>query len=845
MSGNVSQSAVEPAQLSFLAIYNPSLSTSDETLRDQIVFYYSKAARRRRRGRSRQLGKEDAAHEAENERLRQIGLAQGMVEFARSFSDGEAVESVETERSRIILHELEEGWWILASIDLTRMPSNSTQGGASDQRESSSTEPAIEYSSREVAPPELLLRQIERAHSVFLLHHAQSLSQFFARLPRLQFCDILDRFWSRFATEWDVLLHGNPACDIFNGLKLAAGGEIGIGVGEEEWGSGEREVLEGFVGRTEGLIDLVVSRFGTATSDSEAVQGESANGKRRHQVADMGSESEKWIGVGSQVGHEDGVVFSGVGAVSRSSLKNIAAWMEWIYKDGEDTYGVRDNPTANRRKRWKKPKKGLGDSISQSNGKAAGPDAAEKAIPNVSQSTHNVRDNGRDDSPIRIPPPIVSAASGPQSLAGSGDKTSQRAESPETATGTLMKYLTLGYGSSWGGSLGRSQGAATWAGMQRGERPDASTRVSNDESTNRKSMRHLEPRPEDSNEQRNVSPKPKHPAGRFIIGLAGDLEKDDQVDESVATSDLGNGDQEMESSERDNRLLLRTLHVAVPEKKDHESVPGEQNSYEHDKDKKVRAVIYVHQPFMFTFIFELDTATLAMPTFYRSIHHQLGPLQRPLLSSTSPAKANARLANASSLRNTSATPNAQPIYDLVYDPTNLTVHTSIPNIPEPSAASTNDGRHDPSSPAPPSPPWVRVEALNVHIQILNTYASTRRRMSELERTCKTSRGWWVVWLRFPHSETVGPDVCGPLSSSSSSSSKNANFREAFLVRKASDHAAAVSSLSSSARKISSTYRRNGGGGGFRGSGGWGPARLAEGIGIDTRSYIEGLLNLNR
>ena len=32
----------------------------------------------------------------------------------RSFSDGEAVDSIETEKSRIVLHELEQGWWVLA-----------------------------------------------------------------------------------------------------------------------------------------------------------------------------------------------------------------------------------------------------------------------------------------------------------------------------------------------------------------------------------------------------------------------------------------------------------------------------------------------------------------------------------------------------------------------------------------------------------------------------------------------------------------------------------------------------------------------------------------------------------
>ena len=32
----------------------------------------------------------------------------------RSFSNGEPVDSIETEKSRIVLRELERGWWILA-----------------------------------------------------------------------------------------------------------------------------------------------------------------------------------------------------------------------------------------------------------------------------------------------------------------------------------------------------------------------------------------------------------------------------------------------------------------------------------------------------------------------------------------------------------------------------------------------------------------------------------------------------------------------------------------------------------------------------------------------------------
>jgi hypothetical protein len=120
------------------------------------------------------------------------------------------------------------------SVDLTRLPS-------------SNKEQEYEYSSREVSPAPLLLQQILTAYRIFTLHHGPSLSDMYVKLTTDKFSAILDRFWTRFCRNWDVLLHGNPAVDIFGGLKLAAGGELGYGVGEEDWGSGDREVLEDLV----------------------------------------------------------------------------------------------------------------------------------------------------------------------------------------------------------------------------------------------------------------------------------------------------------------------------------------------------------------------------------------------------------------------------------------------------------------------------------------------------------------------------------------------------------------------------------------------------------------------
>lgn len=80
---------VVPAQLSFLAIYNPALGDSDETFHTQIVFYYSKAAKARSKIDGKNTQTEQGLRERENEKLRQVGLAQGMVGFAR-YSSGYA-----------------------------------------------------------------------------------------------------------------------------------------------------------------------------------------------------------------------------------------------------------------------------------------------------------------------------------------------------------------------------------------------------------------------------------------------------------------------------------------------------------------------------------------------------------------------------------------------------------------------------------------------------------------------------------------------------------------------------------------------------------------------------------
>ena len=232
-----------------------------------------------------------------------------------------------------MLHELEQDWWVLASIDLTRLPAKATDGKVST---------SSEYSAREVSPAPLLITQLARANALFLLHHSIKLSDLFQKVGRDTFCGFLERYWNKFVRNWDVLLHGNPACTIYNATKLSAAGELGIGVGEEGWGSGEREVLEDFIDRTEGLRELVVGRYGLPPK-----------AERSQRLPDQKLE---WLGNGNDVAAADGVIFSGKGLISRKSLRTVSQWMEAIFKYGEDAYGVSDNPSARPRAQRKRQK---------------------------------------------------------------------------------------------------------------------------------------------------------------------------------------------------------------------------------------------------------------------------------------------------------------------------------------------------------------------------------------------------------------------------------------------------------------------------------------------------------
>lgn len=779
----------------------------------------------------------------------------------------------------------------------------------------------MEYSSREVSPAPLLLSQILTAYRIFTLHHGPTIGELYAKSTKDKFCAILDRFWTRFCRNWEVLLHGNPAVDVFGGLKLASGGELGVGVGEEEWGSGEREVLEDLVRQTEGLVDLIVSRFG----DPAAPESEDAD----EQPTDTNtSEHLPWLGGGDLPNSQDGVIFGGTSALTRSSLRDLSSWVQQIYTYGEHAYGVKDNPQRQRRKRRRQqaPAKELHSPPPTNetedlrkkahDGKEKQNESSSSSSPHAPSPKVHDRVASHDHATGRIspqvashpgiPPPIVTAAEESLNAAAAAAQVPDRPSTGQDDSGPRygisdkwMKYLTLGLSSGDRSSIPKSSSRRPTTPRRTSSSSSKTITASSARSTPRNLRKPVIAEQNQDSPLQTLDPAPDGHAvvaqlaaqryleskGYFLIGVKGDLDR-------IPTDGQDDPDAILSSSENEGeRNILRTLQVQLNTEEESNDELEDQtlmrtksnasignsdsgiSSLDAPKHHRLRVLVYVHRPFIYTFLFEQRSPRLQISSFYSTLHNHLRPLHKPLLRSTSVQNVSQRIADSHMVslpQQPESSPRAPlhnsprsspPVFDLVHDPVTLTTHTSIPNIPDPGTPAA-EGIGTTSTGVNFPPVWTRVEAINVHSQILNTLAATSTKAARLEteRTSKTSRGWWIVWMRIPSTPVDG----GVLSRGRDAFE---DCRCAFLVRKASDGADVGSGFGSLGMKkgagpSSGGSRISSGMSGMFGFGRQsassatvqedkeGEESAAEsgvgwGLGIDARKYVEGILSLNR
>ncbi|KAF9185139.1 vacuolar fusion protein ccz1 [Haplosporangium sp. Z 11] len=91
---------ITPATLGYFCIYNPDFGPTDETQHEQLLYYVA-----------RKTVSIDA-------KMRNIGLAQGLVNFARIFSPTAPCENVHSQKNRLVFYEAEPGYWLHLCIEL-------------------------------------------------------------------------------------------------------------------------------------------------------------------------------------------------------------------------------------------------------------------------------------------------------------------------------------------------------------------------------------------------------------------------------------------------------------------------------------------------------------------------------------------------------------------------------------------------------------------------------------------------------------------------------------------------------------------------------------------------------
>ncbi|CCX34972.1 hypothetical protein FPQ18DRAFT_404922 [Pyronema domesticum] len=679
---------ITPASLSSLAIYNPTLGATDETLPQQLVFHTSAL------GSSVPL----------NSKLRQIGLAQGISEFGRGFS-GCAHTSIDTQKTRLVTLELEPNWWIHAEIALTCIHNPTV------------TPPTTEWNNREVAPVQVIVAQIRKAHRGFCFQYG-TIEECWTKMDKAAFGKRIEKYWMRWAwVRWDPVIGGSPVVDVLSegAIKMAGA------VPGKELEDKEREWLRNWAEteRKRGLVDIVVSRFGEAEQQEVQVQED----KRASGSWFWGKTEEKEVkkkkeedGLPPLLLPSDGCVFTGIGNLD---TREVANYLQEQYEKGDETYVVTANGIKKKKRKKKVEENPSRPSISSGD-----------STPTHRRSTSTIRQHSRTSSNLtrssepasestpmtEIPPaPISEEPEEPLATSTSKPTTNSSEPTSSKSTNSLPAAADLG--------LGVSVDALT---------PEALTnRLKSLTVHNTKVLNLLTfgwgskvirtPSPgiptSPTPSSPTISELPRKSNASFLIGFQGDLSHDD-FDEPAG------------------RITSRS--VWLPSASSENGAEGEREL------KEYKIVVYTNKPFITALLYPPNTRHLSSPRFYRTIHAQLEPLLvAPPVPPMQKPPYTILLLNSSA-----ATPGSRPTTAASAASVNSTASINTASIATP-PNTTIPARVYSSLPPLEQAGWTRQDALHVYQMLLSLRDGNG---DQRERSVRTTKGWWGYWMKLEEGE---------------------------------------------------------------------------------------------
>ena len=141
-----------------LCIYNPSLAQSESSELDQVIYFG-----------------DYIGDVSEGAKLRHVGLIQGIIAFAQSFSENDDLDAVNSGHAMIVPVRVEADWWIVVKMRLE-----------SDGGDLAAAATISKYQISE---------EIRRAYRAFCMDNG-AFSALFRGNERAKVCDIVETWWT-------------------------------------------------------------------------------------------------------------------------------------------------------------------------------------------------------------------------------------------------------------------------------------------------------------------------------------------------------------------------------------------------------------------------------------------------------------------------------------------------------------------------------------------------------------------------------------------------------------------------------------------------------------------------
>ena len=307
------------------------------------------------------------------------------------------------------------------------------------------------------------------------------------------------------------------------------------------------------------MLEMMVSRFDDAGPEEDSPAKK--HKRRPRELRALGKDTGSQAPV-SDPAPADGVVFSGVRALSRTSTRALALWMQSLYRYDVHAYGVLENPmSTSRRKEGHSQPMETGARSANAEGDdtaTAGEESSHKKAPPGlrAQGLGDIYSPGSATEQLATPRAERRAISehGLSSRTAGRDKHHRSSDGAETSSvdsssssSTFMKYVTLGYGSSWGTVSKSGEAGILSSGSSAKKAADPDSKIS-------------QAQPEPDKDQK------EGPTGHFLVGLQGSLEEESGADDDANRSGTVSA-QDSETEDASGRIMLRTAHVQLVDQK--------------------------------------------------------------------------------------------------------------------------------------------------------------------------------------------------------------------------------------------------------------------------------------